>query len=316
MCSLKQLAAMSEGLCCLGFGLKRAGQVSFGCCTRPQCRCGNQCLVRTCMHLVARSGRLPPPPNSSRTAGPFNQRPRAMPRPAWALACALVLLGAGCARAEGPSNFTSAAMAEGYAAAVAAAGKPHLAYDILPTERPLLDSMAQLGRSGGQGRAEGGRAGHCRRRLPPAGCRLHCAPLTLPLACMARPRPRRRNWWSSNFSVLEGMRLETMDGGGLEPGVVNLTMIYKPLANVTSEQASTGPGPAAAAAATLLGGAGRHACGGAAAWRGGAGDGAAGSAAARPRASRTLPPCRHAHSPTHPIPCRWLGSSTTLPTST
>ena len=65
----------------------------------------------------------------------------------WALLALLALL-AGRIAAQGQANFTSEAMAEGYTAAVAAAGKPHLSYDILPTERPLLSSMAQLGRSG------------------------------------------------------------------------------------------------------------------------------------------------------------------------
>lgn len=61
----------------------------------------------------------------------------------WALAGA-VLLFAVAAAGQGSSN-ASQAMQEAYDAAVAAAGKPHLEYDILPTSRPLLDSMAGLG---------------------------------------------------------------------------------------------------------------------------------------------------------------------------
>lgn len=147
----------------------------------------------------------------------------------WASVCSLALLAAGSA-AQGPGNFTSEAMAEGYAAAVAAAGKPHLNYDILPTERPLLDSMAQLGRWGA---AQGGRAGSSSwppLLFEPAGARRHCSRSAPALAAS------RRNWWSNDFTVLESMSLETMDGG-MDPGVANLTMVYRPL-NTTSEQAS------------------------------------------------------------------------------
>ena len=45
-----------------------------------------------------------------------------------------------------------------------------------------------------------------------------------------------RNWWSNNFTVLDYMSLRTADGD-LEIGVVNLTMVYKPM-NLTSEQVS------------------------------------------------------------------------------
>lgn len=71
----------------------------------------------------------------------------AMSRRVWALAGAVLLLAAAVA-GQG-ANSTSEEMQEmqeAYAQAVAAAGKPHLSYDVLPTERPLLDSMAQQGR--------------------------------------------------------------------------------------------------------------------------------------------------------------------------
>lgn len=68
-----------------------------------------------------------------------------MARRVLALTGALMLMMLGVRAAE-PANFTSQAMQEGYDAAVAAAGKPHLNYSIVPTERPLLDSMAEQGR--------------------------------------------------------------------------------------------------------------------------------------------------------------------------
>ena len=71
-----------------------------------------------------------------------------MHRKVCALAGAALLLAAAVV-GQG-ANSTSEemqAIQQGYAEAVSAAGQPHLAYDALPTERPLLGSMAQQGRS-------------------------------------------------------------------------------------------------------------------------------------------------------------------------